>query len=58
MFYFKSLFMIKDRRIASELVEANPNSGNKLRLGRLLRRQARRNRFHAHNNTQLKSKVK
>ncbi len=58
--FFKSLFMVKDRPIAKEMVDwhafkANPAG---FRLGRLLRRRARRNKFKAHNTTHLKAKVK
>jgi len=52
--------MVKDRPIAKEMVDwhafkANPAG---FRLGRLLRRRARRNKFKAHNTTHLKAKVK
>lgn len=58
--YIKSLFMAKDPEIAKEMVDwyqfkKNPAG---FRIGRLLRRRARRNKFKAHNTTHLKSKVK
>ncbi|MCB1583603.1 MAG: hypothetical protein KDI92_11105 [Xanthomonadales bacterium] len=58
--YIKSLFMVKDRSIAKEMVEAyrfkyKPAG---FKLARLLRRRGRRNKFKALNTTQLKFKVK
>jgi len=64
MFFLKSLFMVKDRAIAKEMVAAHQGSaiaGGKqprFKLHRLLRRKARRRRFNAHNTTRLKFKVK
>lgn len=58
--FIKSLFLIKDRRIAKEMVEANRFNQKpaKMKLARLLRRKGRRNKFKAHNTTHLKFKVK
>ncbi len=58
--FIKSLFMVKDRTIAKDMVDwyqfkTNPAG---FRLGRLLRRRARRNKFKANNTTNLKYKVK
>ncbi len=59
--FIKSLFMVKDRSIAKEMVDCYPfktmpTAG--FRLGRILRRRSRRNRFKANNNTHLTVKVK
>lgn len=58
--FIKSLFMVKDRTIAKEMVEAHGigREQPRFKMHRLLRRKARRNRFKSHNTTQLKSKVK
>lgn len=58
--FIKSLFLVKDRRIAKEMVEANPPKSKAagFKLTRLLRRQSRRNKFKAHNTTHLRFKVK
>ncbi len=58
--FVKSLFMIKDRRIAKEMVAENEPAKKpvKFKLIRLMRRRARRNKFKAHNTTNLKYKVK
>ncbi|GAA4813113.1 hypothetical protein GCM10011365_22380 [Marinicella pacifica] len=58
--YIKSLFMVKDRQIAKEMVK-HLNRAPKpagFKLARLMRRRARRNRFKADNSTNLKYKVK
>ncbi len=59
-FFIKSLFMVKDRSIAKEMVAAygTERAQPRFKMHRLLRRRARRNRFKAHNSTQLKTKVK
>ncbi len=58
--YLKSLFMVKDRQIArdmvSELKKDRKPAGFK--LARLMRRRARRKRFKARNTTNIKYKVK
>ncbi|MCX7553058.1 hypothetical protein OS175_04145 [Marinicella sp. S1101] len=59
--FIKSLFMIKDRSIAKEMVASQQSKNTaavKFRLSRLMRRRARRNKFKAHINTQLSYKVK
>lgn len=58
--FIKSLFMVKDRRIAKEMVEANRHKSKPagFKLARLLRRQSRRKKFKAHNTTYLRFKVK
>jgi hypothetical protein len=58
--FIKSLFMVKDRSIAKEMVAAHGTDREqpRFKVHRLLRRKARRNRFKAHNTTHLKSKVK
>lgn len=58
--FFKSIFLIKDRAIAKEMVEANKFKTKPagFKLARLLRRRGRRNKFKAHNTTNLKFKVK
>lgn len=58
--YLKSLFMIKDRSIAREMVSELKKETKPVgfKFARLIRRRARRNRFKAHNTTNLKYKVK
>ncbi len=58
--FIKSLFMVKDRQIAKEMVKANrfKTKTAGFKLARLLRRRGRRNKFKAHNTTHLKFKVK
>lgn len=58
--FIKPLFMVKDRRIAKEMVEANKFKSQPagFKLARLLRRRGRRNKFKAHNTTHLKFKIK
>ena len=58
--YLKSLFMAKDPSIAKDMVDwyQFKRQPTGLRLSRILRRRARRNKFKAHNTTNLKSKVK
>ena len=58
--FIKSLFMVKDRITAKEMVDwrafkANPAG---FRIGRLLRRRAHRSELKAQNTTQLKYKAK
>ncbi len=58
--FIKSLFMIKERSIAKEMVDHykfNTKPAG-FKLARLMRRRARRDKFKAHNTTQLKYKVK
>jgi len=58
--FIKSLFMVKDRQIAREMVaerKLKPTAA-KFELARLMRRRNRRNRFAAHNTTLNSSKVK
>ena len=58
--FIKSLFMVKDDEVAKDMVEwykfKTKPAGFK--LARVMRRRARRNKFKAHNTTQLKTKVK
>ncbi len=63
--FIKSLFMVKDRCIAKEMVESELSKNQQLshrtpnfKLNRLLRRRWRRSDFKAHNTTHLKFKVK
>ncbi len=59
-FFLKSLFMVKDRSIAKEMVSAHKTNTTPagFKLARLMRRRARRNKFKAQNTTHLKYKVK
>ncbi|TDR14660.1 hypothetical protein [Marinicella litoralis] len=58
--FIKSLFMLKDRTIAKEMVSHYRFNSKPVgfKLARLMRRRARRNKFKAHNTTHLKYKVK
>ena len=58
--FIKSLFMVPDRSIAKEMVEGyklkSKSAG--VKLARLMRRRARRDKFKAHNTTHLSYKIK
>lgn len=58
--YLKALFMIKDPEIGKSMVSATAgfHQSKQLRVSRIWRRHSRRNKFKAHNNTQLIYKVK
>lgn len=58
--FIKSLFMVKDRSIAKEMVAQTQTTFKPagFKLARLMRRRSRRNKFKAHNTTHLKYKVK
>jgi hypothetical protein len=58
--FIKSLFMVKDRQIAREMVAVHKRktASAGFKLAQLMRRRNRRNRFAAHNTTLNSSKVK
>jgi len=58
--YLKSLFMVKDRQIAREMVSELKKDTKPVdfKLDRLMRRRNRRAKFKANNTTKLRYKVK
>lgn len=58
--FIKSLFLIKDRSIAKEMVSDQKTTAKPaaFKLARLLRRRGRRDKFKAHNTTHLSYKIK